>query len=199
LKQRQGTTLEKVIELMDRQIITAIKNFHLFEDSPEDVRNDFYLDMLNRDCFKNFNPSKSQLNTYIYTCLRNYCLKRKRSYLYKKRAGRLKTFSYHNNTKYSENFNLLETLKSTEDTAKEVEDYLFIEDVRKESGQKRYILIETANNTEIPLKKVIDMLVLGYNGKEIIDTLGISSTALVNRMKRLSERPFIREYFETYL
>lgn len=195
MKKVLGATLETVIELMDKKIETAINNFH-FRDATEDIKQDFYRHLIEKDRLKNYDPGIAQLNTYIYTCLRYYCLRLRKSSFYKKRAGLAKTISFYNEHKSQENFNLLEILKSDEDTAKQVEEDLFVRDVLKESSNKHYILIETTNDVKIPLKKVLELLILGYNVNEIERTLGITSNVIANRIERLSKRPFIKEYYE---
>jgi hypothetical protein len=182
-------TLDEVIKKFDAKIERTILNKKFAFAEVQDVKQDIYLNMVRRKYLQKYDP-KYKLSTYIYTFVNNECRHIWRDSFAKKRAGRYHMISLDNDT-YSF---LKETLPSgSKNPQKSIELNDFVLGVMKEVSKNKVYVIK-GRKGNVDFKKVIDLIISGYNVREVAKKLKISWPIAYKRLKRLSTRAWVKEY-----
>lgn len=190
-------TIDQVIEKFDKKIERVIQNFNLL--NVEDIKQDIYMDMVRRGYLIKYDP-KYAMSTFVYTFVRNHCRNARRNLFFKKRRGRMNTLSLDYPIKkekgqFDKYFTLQDILPAPLTLLKDIETNNFVNRLTEEVANKKVYFIATSKKRKISLKKVIDLLVMGYNIKEIARKLKVSDLTVTRKFKRLSSKTWIRDYY----
>lgn len=183
-------TLEDVIKKFDSKIETTILNKRFKFEEVEDVKQDIYLTMLKRKYLQKYN-SKYALSTYIYTFVNNHCNHVWRDSLCKKRVARYGGISM-DSDEYLFLRGVLPSGTRFTDTI-EMDD--FILNILKEVSKNKAYMTNTRKG-RVNLKKVIDLVVSGYNVREAIKKLRLNCPSVFRQFKRLSSKRWVSAYIK---
>lgn len=196
-------TLEDVIKKFDSKIETTILNKRFKFEEVEDVKQDIYLTMLKRKYLQKYN-SKYALSTYIYTFVNNHCNHVWRDSLCKKRVARYGGISmdsdpylapFKTSTGSTESLFLKDILSSRVRFTDTIETDDFISNILQEVSKNKAYMTNTRKG-RVNLKKVIDLVVSGYNVREAIKKLRLNCPSVFRQFKRLSSKRWVSAYIK---
>lgn len=196
-----GVTLEEVMNKFDSKIEQTIQRKNFIFDEVEDIKQDIYMNMLRRGYLKKYNP-KYALSTYIYTFVLNHCKHIWRDSFAQKRGGRYLTISIDNEIEGRKGTGnrsgtfLKDLIPNKNSILSPIESNDFIISILKEVSKNNIYTIN-GRKGRINLKKVINLVISGYNVKEASKKLKISPTMVSKRFIKLSNKSWVNQYINS--